>query len=90
MSTQVQCTPEEIARSGQEIYDRELRPRLEPTQKGRFVVIDVVSHDYEIDDDDLAASDRLLARNPGAVLYGVRIGYVAAYRLGRRAAADRL
>ena len=90
MSAHVHCTPEEIARCGQEIYDRELRSRLESTQKGRFVVIDVLTNDYEIDDDDLAASDRILARNPGAVLYGVRIGYPAAYRLGCCAAADRL
>jgi hypothetical protein len=35
-----------------------------------------------IDDDDLVATKRALAKRPEAVLYGLRIGYPAAYRLG--------
>jgi hypothetical protein len=37
---------------------------------------------YEIDREDLAATERLLARNPHAMTYGLRIGYEAAYELG--------
>jgi hypothetical protein len=47
MLVQIQYTPEEIARLGQAIYDRELRPRFESTHKGRFLVVDVISGDYE-------------------------------------------
>jgi hypothetical protein len=46
------------------------------------VVVDIETGDYEIDADDLAATKRALAKRPDAVLYGVRIGYPTAYRLG--------
>ena len=74
-------TPEEIARHGQQIYNEELRSRVEATHPGQFLVLDVLTGAYEIADDDLAASDRALAKNPAAVLYGVRIGHPTAYRL---------
>jgi hypothetical protein len=45
-------------------------------------VIDVETGHYEIDDDGLAASRRLLAKRPGAPLYGLRIDYNAVYALG--------
>lgn len=75
-------TAAEIARRGRMIYDREIRPRVEAEHAGQFLVIDLISHDHEIAEDDLTASDRILARNPRAVLYGCRIGEPAAYRLG--------
>jgi hypothetical protein len=75
-------TPEEIVRRGEEIYERDLRSRVEEGNKGKFLVIDVKTGSYELDEDDLVASDRLLARNPNAELYGLRIGYPTAYHLG--------
>lgn len=72
----------EIAKVGQERYDRDIRTKIEPLHNGRFLVMDVTTGEYEIDDDDLTASDRLLDRSPQALLYGVRIGYPAAYRIG--------
>ncbi|MGH2585157.1 MAG: hypothetical protein ACRDJE_09595 [Dehalococcoidia bacterium] len=74
---------EEIGRRGQALYDRDIRPLVEtPTNIGKQIVIDVESGEYEIDDDGLAAGRRLLARRPGAPLYGLRIGYNAVYALG--------
>ncbi len=75
-------TTEEVGRIGQELYDREIRSQVEAEHRGKFLVLDILTRDYEIDENDLAASDRLLARKPTAVLYGVRIGYPTAYRLG--------
>lgn len=75
-------TTEEVARRGQEIYEREIRRKVEPGQVGRFLVVDIESGDYEVADDDLTASEGLLARRPGAMLYGLRVGRDYAYRLG--------
>lgn len=75
-------TKEEVVRRGRRIYERELREKVEPEHKGKFLVLDVLTGDYEIAERDLVASDRLLARNPDAVLYGLRIGYPTAYRIG--------
>jgi hypothetical protein len=75
-------TASEIATRGQEIYEREIRAKVEDGNKGRFLVLDIDTGDYEIAEDDLTATHRLLARRPGAVTYGVRIGHRAAYRIG--------
>jgi hypothetical protein len=77
-------TTEEIARRGREVYKRGIRHEVEGEHRGRFLVLDVESGDYEIADDDLEASERLLERRPDALLYGLRIGEGAAYRIGGR------
>ena len=77
-------TTEEIARRGQELYEQNVRRRVEPEHDGRFLVVDVESGDYEVAEDDLTASDRMLARRPDAMLYGLRVGRDYAYRLWRK------
>ncbi len=75
-------TTEEVGRRGQALYDREIRDKVEAEHRGQFLVLDITTGEYEIDDSDLVASKRAMTKNPGAVLYGVRVGYPAAYRLG--------
>jgi len=75
---------EQVGKRGQEIYERVLRSQVESQRRGEFLVVDILSGTYEIDMDDLTASDRLLARQPDAILYGLRIGYPTAYRLGSK------
>ena len=65
---------EEFARRGDEIYDRDIRPHIEPADEGKFVVIDIETGEYEVDQDELAASDRLLARRLDAQMWTRRIG----------------
>lgn len=65
---------EEFARRGDELYEHNVRPHLEASSRGKFVVIDIETGDYEIDTDELAASDRLLARHPDAQIWLARIG----------------
>jgi hypothetical protein len=77
-------TTEEVVRRGREIYDREIHAQVEASHEGEFVVVDVTTGAWEIDEDDVAASDRALAKNPDAVLYFARVGHTAAYRLGVR------
>jgi len=73
---------EEVAARGEAIYEQDIRPNIESQNKGKFLVLDIESGDYEIDEDDLVATKRVMAKRPDAVLYGLRIGYPAAYRLG--------
>lgn len=75
---------EEVVRRGREIYEREIRADVEVSHDGEFVVVDVTTGAWEVDEDDVAASDRILARNPDAVLYFARVGRISAYRLGAR------
>ncbi len=71
----------EVSRLGQKLYNDQIRPIVEEANKGKFLIIDVVSGDYEIDGDDLTACERLLTRHPYGAVFGVRIGYNSAYKL---------
>jgi hypothetical protein len=75
-------TKEEVVRRGREIYEREIRTKVEPEHDGEFLVVDVTTGSYEVDESDVAASDRALQKNPNAVLYLMRVGSRAAYRIG--------
>jgi hypothetical protein len=77
-------TTQEVVRDGREIYEREIRAQVEASHDGEFVVVDVTTGAWEVDQDDVAASERLLAKNPDAVIYFARVGRRAAYRLGYR------
>jgi hypothetical protein len=74
MEPQPRYSKEEFAQRGDEIYERDVRPRIEAGDEGKFVVIDIDTGAYELDKDELAASDRLVARNSGAQLWVMRVG----------------
>ena len=82
MKSRPRYSKEEFARRGDEIYERLLRADLESGNEGKFVVIDIETGDYEIDADELTASDRLLARVPNAQIWLRRIGSRYAHRFG--------
>lgn len=74
MKIQARYSKEEFARRGDAIYEQELCPVLEKDNEGKFVAIDIETGAYEVDDDELAASDRLLTRVPSAQIWLRRIG----------------
>ena len=75
-------TNEEIARRGEEIYAERLRESLEKEHFGQVVIINIETGEYEIGRDSLAANHRALAKDPGAALYGVRVGSCCIYEFG--------
>ena len=75
-------TAEEIGTRGEEIYQTQIRDKVDPKHKGMFLVLDIETGHYEIADEDLEATKRLLAKNPKAMTYGVRIGYPASHGIG--------
>ncbi len=75
---------EEFARRGDEIYSREIGPPLVRAHEGHFVAIDIETGLYEIDVDEMAASDRLRLRLPEAQIWIRQIGSRYARRFGPR------
>jgi hypothetical protein len=73
---------DEFAQRGDEIYDQHVRPRLAPGDDGKFVAIDIESGQYELDEDELAACDRLRERLPDAQIWLVRVGSRYVHRFG--------
>ena len=74
----------DVAARGRAIYKERILPTLGPEDKGRVVVIDVHSGDYEIAGTHLDAALRLKERRPNAFTWGERVGYPAVHSLGYR------
>ena len=84
-ATQPRYSKEEFAQRGDAIYERTILPRLTAKDEGKFVVIDIETGAYEIDADEVAASDRLLANRPDAQVWLRRVGSRYVRRFGPRA-----
>ena len=76
---------EEFARRGADLYEKQIRAQVEAGNQGKIVAVDVDTGAFEIADDALTASDRLLARYPEAQPWFVRIGHPTLHRFGPRA-----
>ncbi len=80
---------EEILRRGRELYEREIRPQVEPEHEGEFLAVNIETGTWMLGENGLTASKRLLAREPEAVVCLLRVGYATAYRIGGHVAAPR-
>ncbi len=87
-STKPRYSREEISQRGDAIYESDIRPSLKSGDDGKFVAIDVDTGSYEIDEDELTASDRLLARIQNAQIWLVRIGSRCVRRYGPRSRSE--
>lgn len=79
---ELRYSKEEIARRGDEIYEKKVRPILKKKDNDRIVAIDIETGEWEIDDNLLAASTRLLARIPSAQIWNVRVGSRYVHKFG--------
>ena len=75
---------EEFARRGDEIYFSQVRPQVEAGNHGKIVAIDIETGAFEVADDTLTASQKLLEKCPDAQTWVVRIGHRAVHRFGAR------
>jgi len=82
---QPRYSKEEAARRGDEIYDRDVRPQMEPQRNGEIVAIDLDTGAWEVDPDEMTAAHRLEARLPDAQIMVMRVGtrYIARFGAGR-------
>ena len=87
--SQPRYSKEEHARRGTALYEEQVRAKVEAGNHGKIVAIDVDSGDFEVADDTLTASQRVLDRRPEAQIWCVRIGYPAVHRFGPRVRAVR-
>ena len=79
---QTRYAKEEIARRGDAIYDRDIRPQVEADNQGKIVLIDVDTGAWEMDDDEMTAARRLDARYPKAQVWMTRVGSRYVYQIG--------
>jgi hypothetical protein len=79
---QPKYSKEEAARRGDELYEQVVRPNIKPKDHGKYVAIDMDTGEWEMDEDEIAAGDRLLARLPDAQIWLTRVGYGYTVRFG--------
>ena len=65
---------ESALENAKRIYESEVLPKYLKSHRFRYIAIDGVSGDYEVQDNDPWSLDRLLKRHPDAVVYSRRIG----------------
>jgi hypothetical protein len=73
---------DELAESGQRLYDERLRGLLEPDHEGEFVAIEPETERYFLGPTGLAALRAGRQELPNKLFYLLRVGHDAAYRLG--------
>jgi hypothetical protein len=83
--TKRRYSKEEIARRGDAIYQTDVLPRVTPQDQGKFAAIDVESGNFELDDDELSACEKLQARAPDSQIWLVKVGTRYLHRFGGRA-----
>jgi hypothetical protein len=79
---QPRYSKEEFARCGDELYETQVREQFEVGNYGKIVAIDIETGAFELADDIVRASARLLARAPDAQTWFIRIGCQAVYHFG--------
>ena len=75
---------EEMVERGEAIFEKDIRPKLKREKKRDFVAIDIETGAYEIDADEMAASNRLRGRVPDAQIWMRRVGSRYARHFGGR------
>ncbi len=83
-------TADEIARMGDAAYDCYVRSKVLSEDHGKFVAIDVLRGEYEIDEDDYSAIMRLRGRIPDAEMCLTRVGQDYLFKLRPRIRSKRI
>jgi hypothetical protein len=74
---------DEIAKLGQELYERQIRSQVEVAENiGKIISINVETGEYEIGEDLVETSLRSQAKHPHALLWAEKIGFDAVYAVG--------
>ena len=79
--TDSRYSPDELVRLGNEIMKQRVEPTLHAEDHGKFVALDVLTGEFEIDEDDYTAVARLRLRKPNADMWLARAGFPTAYQM---------
>ena len=74
---------DEIGQRARQLYEQTIRTQVEtPENIGKMVIIDVETGEYGVDTTGLETSRRIHSEQPGARLFGIRIGYDVSDAIG--------
>lgn len=69
---------EEIAKKGEEIYQRKFKEKYEPSQNGKFLAIEIESEGEFLGDSSVEAVEKAKEKYPQKIFYIKKIGFPAA------------
>jgi hypothetical protein len=72
----------EFARRGDALVESKVRPHLTAADGDKFVAIDIESGEYELDHNEMKATDRLRKRVPDPQIWLVHVTSGYLHRLG--------
>jgi len=72
----------EFARRGDELVESKVRPHLTAADQDKFVAIDIETGEYELDKNEMKATDRLRKRVPDAQIWLVHVTLGYLHRFG--------
>jgi hypothetical protein len=72
----------QMAKRGMEIYQQQLKAKLEKDHKDEIVAIEVESGDYFLGKTIIEAADKGKKKYPGKGFYFIRIGHKAVHFVG--------
>ena len=81
---QPRYSKEEFARCGEEIYESQVRSRVEEGNYAKIVAIDFETGAFKFDASEILTCDRLEAHHPDAEIWIVRMGSGYVCRFGGR------
>ena len=70
----VPLTASEVGNLARAIYVEEIAGKLTPQDDGKFLTLDIFSHDYELGKEDRETLERLRKRQPEGRFYSMRVG----------------
>ena len=76
---------EEFARRGDALVESKVRPHLKVADMDKFVAIDIETGEYELDQNEMKAADRLQKRVPEAQIWLVHVTTGCLHRFGGHA-----
>jgi hypothetical protein len=82
MIQRIPIDPDEVARQGAAIFDRSIAALAASRDPQDYVVIDIISGDFEIAEKSITATRKLKERHPTGVLWGRFVGTPVSVRLG--------
>ena len=80
MSTQF-SNPEAVAEAGERIYRAHYQKQYEPTHRGKFLAVEVVSQKAYLGDTPEAAFTEARKSAPGGLFHLIKIGSLGAFRV---------
>lgn len=72
--------PNRLVEQGEEIYQKQLKDKLEPDYRGQIVAIEVDSGDYFLGRNVIEATDKAKAKHPDKYFYVVKVGFRAVHK----------